>query len=331
MGWFQRLMGTMKNAPKEAQPIHIYDLAEWLNSQAQEIIIQHNLNEEAQRYATAIKEKRWQLERNLDSWQQERPANEQTRTAFSETKKILELLAIPQNLSVSAVLMRYYRLESQLNKVIKLLENSGENSAPEGAHSSDDIKKAKVMVQELQGIHQLQEQFEEKIIESGFSKVYTILQRSTSIEDCTDQIRHLCEELQRRKEHLALLEAKKAEKQLELKALQEHSLYPNFNAIKDQRAALMTELERSGIALRFELRQQVDQLEKSIGSKDFLLKIDETNYRLDHFSLQCEKTRQELARIEDDLTAQHVKQEREIELVANLVKLSLNKEIKIKT
>lgn len=330
MGWFQRLLGKESRPDlEEAHSFHVYDLVEWLNSSGQEIITQHNLAEEAEQYVSALKQKRTYLESNLYIWQQRIPVNDvELRSIISDVRSIITLLSFSPNPTVSSLLTMHARLEPQLREVQKEIEK---NHAVEILfHEPDQDSTGNPLLQALQEISSLQEAFEIKVIDCGFTKVFTLIQKATVLEDTADAIRQFREQLQKKKEQLTSLEEKKKEKELELNALQQHSLYSGFKAIKDSRTQLLADLEHSDVSRRFEIRQQLDVLEKGVGSKDFIFKMDEAHYRLEHFAQQVQKAQEEADIIQDNLSAQLARQERETDLFTNLVKLSLGKEIRVK-
>ncbi len=321
MGLLQRLfekVGISAIPKTEAETIHMHDLLDWLEGISQEIVSKHQLEEESLYYFNALKNHRWLLESKLDSWKQ---AAVGSIVLLPDTEKLLELL-LPQQNNVDNLLQLHIKLEPLLDRLSK--ENNSQNlpAAEQEIYS--------FVQQETQKINDLKDAFEQKVIQSGFSKVKNLMQKAALVDDTAERLRQMESQLQMKRNKLQQLEAKRREKEAELALLQQRPEYGSFIQVKPQRSRLLQEIETApDLQQRFELREELHQLEKSIGNKDFLLKLDEAHYRLEHFALNEQKLQSDVAQQEDELSALKAKQQREIEFFINLVKVSLGKEIKV--
>jgi len=77
-------------------------------------------------------------------------------------------------------------------------------------------------------------------------------------------------------------------------------------------------------------KDKLEQLNQVVADKDFLLRIEETQYKLNHFSKQVEKLEQEVNEIKDEVNDHIILRGKEIELFKNLVKVSLGKDIEVR-
>ena len=132
------------------------------------------------------------------------------------------------------------------------------------------------------------------------------------------------------REKQTLVQSKEQEKEAELQSLQQNPAYPNFLVIKDQRAKLMMQIENNdNFQERFEMKQRLDALGKAVGDKELLLKLEDLEYRLDHFRKQSRRLKEEIERVQEDVNEVTRLRQRETEFFRNLVKVSLGEEINI--
>ncbi len=79
------------------------------------------------------------------------------------------------------------------------------------------------------------------------------------------------------------------------------------------------------------LNNQLTEIKNTTPSdKDFMLRLEEARYRLEHFSKQAEKIQEEVEVIDDEINSLLAVRSREIEMFKNLVRLAFVKEIEIR-
>ena len=104
----------------------------------------------------------------------------------------------------------------------------------------------------------------------------------------------------------------------------------------EEKNETMTLIERAQSGYLQQLIKEHDRLLEEIamvknisGNKEFLLKVEDSQYRFSHFSKQVEKLRKEVQFVEEELKSVINLRERELEMFKNLAKVSLNKELQI--
>ena len=151
------------------------------------------------------------------------------------------------------------------------------------------------------------------------------------IDTCSDRLYQMQQQLKVFQEKQTLVQSKQQEKEAELLVLQENKAYPNFLAIKDQRAKLMMQIENNdNFQERFEMKQRLDALAKAVGDKELLLKLEDIEYRMDHFKKQSQRLKEEIERVQDDVNDVTQLRQRETDFFQNLVKISMGEEIVIR-
>ncbi len=340
IGWFQKA-GMVEISPPS---IHINEVADWVEQQTKEVMMAHTLEEETLNHVNLLKDKRWVLDNKLDGWQQgaKRAKNTEVGLLLIEIRKVLELLQFPEmKITIGSVLTAHEKIDALIDPLIYKIENSffKDNFAvilPEGnsasaGQTSAGPAPANPVLQELQGIKALLQQFEQKIAISGYHKMKTLAEKSMQLDAHSDRLYQMQQQLKLFQEKQALVQQKQQEKEAELQVLQQNPAYNNFLAIKDQRAKLLQQIEMNdSFHERFELKQRVDQLGKAVGDKELLLKLEDLEYRLNHFRTQAQRLKEEIARVQDDLNDTMQLRQRETNFFQNLVKVSMGEEIVIK-
>ncbi len=336
MGWLQAIRKKwFSSSASASETVLLPQLASWTAAQEQELLQRHKLELEAAAYQQSIQEKSRQLDHKVNEWQERSRSarNSELLSIFSNTKKLLGSFSIPDTSSIEAIQKVHETIEPELEALQEKLEASSFKN--NFSFILKEEEKGKItenpLRTEITALQNLKADFEQKLIHSGYRKIKTIQERAQKINQIYQEKEHISQELQQKKEQHRLMEQKKQEKEQELIPLQADASYTLFSQIRDQRSQLLTEMQSTtDIQKRFELKQQLDQLEKTVGNKDFILKIDESQYRLDHFMQQAEKLQQELTQLDDDFREKEFSLERELELFRNLVRLGLLKEIEIK-
>lgn len=306
MGWMQRILektGISNVVTVQQKTLHVHELIDWLDAQKEQVITSHKLVQELSTHVNALKNQRWLLQCKLDEWKQQ---GNQPKAEMAE--HLIHLLNLPESGTIDQMLELHGKVERVLEPVI----GDGE------VHP------------EFEQVHELQDQFEQKVIQSGYSKIKTLLQRAAIIDQVGDEIHQLQQQVQVRKEKLAQIGEKRNEKQAALASLQQHSAYATFALVKDERQKLLIEIEKAeSLQQKFELKERLHHVEKHAGGHDFALKMDDAYYRLEHFSQQASRLQEDLAKLEDALQEKNIRRQREVELFTNITKISLGKEIKV--
>ncbi len=328
--WFQKA-GLVEISPPS---IHINEVADWVEQQTKEVMAAHKLEEETLNQVNLLKDKRWALDNKLEEWQQraKQAKNTEVGLLLIEIGKVLELLRFPDDKNtIASVLAMHEKVDALLEPITKKIENSSfkDNFAmilPEGSSAP-----ANPALQELQEVKFLMQQFEQKIAASGHHKMKTLLEKSMQIDTYSDRLYQLQQQLKVFQEKHTLVQSKQQEKEAELQLLQQNQAYPHFVAIKDQRAKLMLQIENNdSFQERFELKQRLDQLGKAVGDKELLLKLEDIEYRLDHFKKQSQRLKEEIERVQEEMNGTILVRQRETEFFMNLVKVSMGKEVAVK-
>ena len=77
----------------------------------------------------------------------------------------------------------------------------------------------------------------------------------------------------------------------------------------------------------YSLKNELNQIDLSLKSRYFIFKIQEANYRVEHFTKQVEKINDEIAQLEDEISELQDFHAKEQQFFQNTTKISLNKEI----
>ncbi len=329
-GWFQK--GSAPNS--SAVPIN--ELADWVDRKKMQILTAHKLEEETLNHINGLKDKCWVLDNKLDEWQQraKQARNHEVGLLLVEARKIIDLLRFPHQVNnISSVL----GIHDKIAEVIEAISQKVEKSSFKDNFSvilpranALEAVPMNPLLQELQDLHSLLGQFEQKIAQSGFHKVKTLTEKSLAIDGYSDQLYQKQQQLKVFEEKLALIKSKQQEKETELQQLQADTAYANFLTIKDQRAQLLTDIEnKDNFQERFEMKQKLDALAKKVGNKELLLKLEDIEYRLGHFKMQSQRLEEEINRLQEEMNTVRQTRQREAEFFANLVKVSLAEEIQI--
>jgi hypothetical protein len=79
-----------------------------------------------------------------------------------------------------------------------------------------------------------------------------------------------------------------------------------------------------------QIKEELIMLKEVAGNRDFLLKVEDAQYRFNHFYKQVEKLREEALSLESDVKELTSVMDKELELFRNMVKVSLERSIEIK-
>lgn len=312
----------LKATPEESlsgKSVHVNDLPLWVEKKTEKIVQANRLEEEAYRYVNMLKDKRFVMESRLGQWEKELMPQEKYKLnqLFSTGEEVMKRLIFPKE-NFESILFQHQQLLPVLERSIKTVEII--------PHPLKDP-----WLSELVDLKKYADEFEGKVTLAGLSKMKALLERALLIEENSEQLKQLSKELASRREKKELIEAKRREKEIEFRPFVENAHYPAFERIREDRAALLAELEScEDIHQRFELKERIDMLEKTVGDKDFILKLDEALYRQEHYTQQAGKWRKLIEGLEEEIEAKKARKNREMELFTNLVKISLGEEVEVK-
>jgi chromosome segregation ATPase len=121
-----------------------------------------------------------------------------------------------------------------------------------------------------------------------------------------------------------------------LRNLKNQVISGELNLVTQQNDTLMGFVGLANSGKLEELREEYKYLNNQLieeftpSDKDFVLKLEEARYRLEHFSKQVEKIQEEVEVIDEEINNLFAVRSRNVELFKNLVRLAFGKEIEIK-
>lgn len=319
LNFLKRLIIDDEEEYVEGDAIHVHDLPNWVEKRSERIINTYKLEEETHHYVNLLKDKRLILEGKLAQWEKELmpQEKEEANQIFSTGEKVMEKLVFPKT-NLDNVLPQHQQLVSVLDQTLKTVEGIDHQLKGSWVNELIDLKK---YVDEFNG----------KISQVGFGKIETLREKVIIIGEHSEHLRNLRKELGQKKDKLERIEAKKREKQAELRPLEENAHYPAFKMIKEERAGLLAELEGcDDIHQKFEIKERIDLLEKAVGNKDFILRVDEALYRVEHYIGQGRVWRKQIDELEEEIVSRKAQRDHEIEMFVNLVKVSLGEDVEVR-
>ena len=123
-----------------------------------------------------------------------------------------------------------------------------------------------------------------------------------------------------------------------LRNLKNQVIEGKLNLITQQNDTLMEFISLANSGKLEELREEYkylnDQLNETENSnpsdKDFILRLEEAKYRLEHFSKQAEKIQEEVEVVDEEINNLLAVRSRNVELFQNLVRLAFAKELELR-
>ncbi len=309
---------TSKAPALASEQVHVYELAEWLDQKAQGKIQEFRLKEEFTDYGNKLKDMHWLLENKTESWKPRLKASPELNVIYLEVLKSLQLLTKIESFDKAIPLHQQVELlwEKLLNK-LEVVEGDQEIILS--------------LTELLQDARTLKDSFEQKITQSGYRNIYTLAQKAPVIEQHAENIKKLQGMVQQREEKLQEVLVKKAEREKDLQQLQQNLQFSDFHKIREQRTKLLQDMKMAdNPQWRADLRQQLDALERVSGNRDLLMRLDDLQYRLDHFTQQEQRFKEELSILQDNLQDSTAARDKHIELFTNLTKISLGKEVGVR-
>jgi len=257
MGLFTRIFASTKKAiiPAEEKDITLASLPEWLENKKVEILSNSNLGEETLRYKTAIKERRWMLENLLDSWEQKNqsgPVKNSPRQivgVFLETRKVLENIKFNEQntTTLNHILSVNANMEKNLFPLLNRLENGNfeefsvllEAGKGFNEHNPDHNP----LLRFLMDLKYLQEEFDTKVIQSGFKTLGQLQDRAKLLQEKRSEMDEIKKTIETKKTRLNTEEVRKKEKEAELKSLEEGPQFFGWKQSEGKKESLLAELK----------------------------------------------------------------------------------------
>lgn len=253
MGWLISVLeklGIMVEEKPDLDIIHINDLQEWARVRTEEIVSQASLNEELINYINKLKDKRWTLECKIDDWEKKINSlglaykTEDIKSIFNETRKFLELLTFTDENTVSNTLALNSRLEACLERLQKQVEESSFAHNYSFVLSKEEKGLAiNPLLKEFIEVNHWRENFENKIVKSGFGKMEILRKKAAALEESRDKLKRLKEELAVKSERLERAKEKVQEKEKELCLLSEDPKCAQLAETKSKEKDLLAKRE----------------------------------------------------------------------------------------
>lgn len=234
---------------EESEEIVLSGLREWLQYRSRELIINAKLQEEAQKYAAFLKDKRWFLECQLDKWQEkarEYAQVEEVTPLFRETRRVLELLTFPDPVSLEKVLEQNVQLEQKIHVLSQKVEASSlvhdfDFLFSDGA-SQEDLNP---LLKELLDMDAQRKAFKQKVIQSGYINLVTVASKVAVLEQSLEQIHHWERELDSKKNRLQATDEKKLEKEKDLFQLRNQAKSLDLENFKKKQNDLLQKIDEN--------------------------------------------------------------------------------------
>ncbi len=357
MGWLKRLVqksGVAIIIRQEPENVHVYELEDWLRKQREERVAEHNLAQRAQNYMTSLVQKREQLEilaGKASSGLSFSLSSGQFAGLIRGMRELSKELPEqhPGMANLSAVIALHERLGPTIARLLRARESENHDAEKEvslasaweagqsgGATDSREGTGSRESTLQflwrsrLNDLGVLHEEFQEALRQSRAHNFLEAESLGGKIEENTDKLRVVREQLQSRKLRLEQARKMQSEKEEMLRLLQKNTRFVAFATLRAEREELLRKLQRSeSFTERFNLREAVDALERKVGDKDFILKVEEALYRLEHFAEQAELLEKEHASLERKGEILEEERRRDAERLTALVKEFSGKEISV--
>ncbi len=249
MGWLSGFIRFFKRSEKEEpEEISLSNLPEWLQFRAQELLINAKLQEEMQKYAAVLKDKRWFLECQLDAWQEkvrEHASVEAVVPLLRETRRLLELLSFPDHMVLEKILLQNTYLEQRLQALSEKIEASSFAQDFDFLPNANDQGNLNPLLQALLDIDALRKTFEQKVARSGYGAIIKVKAKLEFLKQSKEQIASWETELAAKKNRLLAADEKKLEKGKELAQLKEKAQALNLESLTQKQEGLLHHLEEN--------------------------------------------------------------------------------------
>lgn len=255
MGWILNVLDKLGLTEREkrsgAVEVHINDLQDWIKIRTEDIVYQFQLEEAQINYVNSLKDKRWALECKLDEWDQKivqlglgSTNTEDISRLFRNTRRFLELLTFPDKVLIKDLLELNSRLDLALEELQKALEASTFSYNYSFILSKDEKETdLNPLLKEIVDTRRLKDEFEDRIISSGYSKMENIRRKAFRLDELREKIKVLTESLTMKKEKLKMVEDRKMEKERELVLLEDNSDFSRLRNVAGKKQIYFKQME----------------------------------------------------------------------------------------
>jgi len=260
MGWllnFLEKVGLLKtdNSQEETSSvntIHVNELQDWLKGKEENIISHHQLEQEVLSHVNKLKDKRWFLECKLDEWEKKIKSlgisyrTQDITSILSETRKVLDLLELPEKHTIQSTLILGAKLEPRLEELRKdIAASSFSYNYAFLLPREEREAKENPLLQLLNSLTALKDSFEEKIVKSGYSKIETLSKKAAQLEEQVDKLKVLNQQMSLLEEKISCVDEKKEEKKRELKEIKDSPQSYELTENEQRMKKLRTNLEHN--------------------------------------------------------------------------------------
>lgn len=332
MKWFQKVVQNIKkplgnSGSGDKVTLSIPELRDWLLVQYHLRRKQSGLNEAVAVYLEQVSAKAETFAYNLELWEERLAGNSQEREAGSLLGHARQVVSWYAKQKEEELWKDYSLSNSPSDSSLNSSSNSSLNSLPkrlvtylttiqqERELSPEMTALCSSVVQEVQGMHQLQTEIQEKIAASGLV-VFGKLQEARKImEEAADKQ----QAAQRRKAELELRlqqnQQREQQKAVELQALKSH---PDYQLVVARQQALASKEASRALS-----ESQVPR------RTPFQMKVDEAEYKLAHFSQQRQRLEEECLGLQEQIDQYQNACQRAAAYFSDIAKVSLGRGVTI--
>jgi len=254
MGWLADFFKNIFTDEVEDNPemvrLHINDLQDWVRIRTEEIVYEHKINETLTNYVNGLKDKRWVLEVKIDEWEKKISnlglsyKTENISTIFRSTRKFLELISFPDKLTVNHIFEQNSEFEGHLEELQKAIEKSSFSYNYSFILSKEEKGLAiNPLLKELLSLINLKEEFEKKVLRSGYTKMENLQRKSLVIEETKEKLQGLQEEMNNKNSRLKTIEETKEDKEEELLSLNKDPQFSKIIKTEERKKILQKKIE----------------------------------------------------------------------------------------
>ena len=279
MGWFSRLLSIFRQTKVDTRPerytIHLHDFSEWLDVQKHHLLEKHKMSSEVLLYTNKMKAKRWELECQVDEWQNRIPLGkaDDVNHFFVSTRKLLDEITFSDDLVLNDVLDVHGKIDEQLNELIQEIEQDEfvsdfsfllfddeelkdtlrdtlrdkDIARRERSERNTIDKEIKITVnpllKELLDMRRYNDEFTQKVTLAGLTTIENLQQKKVQIEQMHETLTKLKNKEKLMQERVQRAHAIKEEKENELAKFKEEPLYQEVSSLEAQRNQLRRQRE----------------------------------------------------------------------------------------
>ena len=252
MGWLKRFFGFFVenegDSSSELEIIYFNDLKSWLDNLLNDNLNKHKLGEDLTTYFNEVKDKRWLLEAKLDQWQENLTGpNENVTEIFQDTRKFLELLAVPSEKNIESASKLNLNFSTELDNLLRKIEQS--EFMINFSYILTDVEKKNVnvnpLMKELFALHSIKDQFNNTIVQSGLVKIKSLQEKVERLNQYQEKIDLLSKDLDSKSSRLQNAESRRKEKEKGLHQLKDNTEYTSLSNNKSRKKEIFTSIEQN--------------------------------------------------------------------------------------